>query len=108
MARTTVERQAAYRQRHLKDLEGTLERLNMLVLLHAKRRLERLAACYGVTQRSLLERLLAEAERAALDRLPGDEHDAYYDRRSTSLHRNETPMNPSLTPNQEPLDETAP
>jgi hypothetical protein len=91
MARTNAERQAAYRRRHLKDLDGALERLNMLVSLHAKRRLERLAACYGVTQRSLLEEILAAAERAALDRLPGDQHDAYYDRRPTPLRRNEPP-----------------
>jgi hypothetical protein len=70
MPRTNAERQAAYRQRHLKEMNGMLERLNMMLSLHAKRQLERLAAGYGVTQRKLLERLLAEAERAALDTLP--------------------------------------
>jgi hypothetical protein len=70
MARTNAERQAAYRQRHLKDIDGALERLNTLVSLQAKRQLECLAACHDVTQRSVLERVLAEAERAPLDTLP--------------------------------------
>jgi hypothetical protein len=41
-----------------------------MVSLQAKRRLERLAACYGVTLRNMLERILADAERAVLDELP--------------------------------------
>jgi hypothetical protein len=63
----------------------------MMVSLHAKRRLERLADCYGLTQRSLIEEILADAERAALDSLPAEQQEAYYDRRLTSLRRNEYP-----------------
>jgi hypothetical protein len=85
MPKTNAERQAAYRRRHLKEMNGMLERLNMLLSLHAKRQLERLAACYGVTQRRFLERLLAEAERAALDRLPANAQDDYYEKRPTPL-----------------------
>jgi hypothetical protein len=59
--------------------------INMVLSLHAKRQLERLAACYGVTQRRFLERLLAEAERAALDRLPANAQDDYYEKRPTPL-----------------------
>ena len=33
-----------------------VERLNTVVLLKAKRTLERLASCYGVTQRTILEK----------------------------------------------------
>ena len=51
MAQTNATRQAAYRQRHLHDEGGTGERLNVVIDLHAKRALERLASCYGVTQR---------------------------------------------------------
>lgn len=69
MAQSNSERQAAYRARHLKDEGGQGERLNLVIDLHAKRALERLANCYGVTQRALLERLLVVAEREALDRV---------------------------------------
>lgn len=67
MAKSNAERQAAYRARHLKNEEGKGERLNLVIDLHAKRALERLATCYAVTQRSMLQRVLIEAERAALD-----------------------------------------
>ena len=66
--------QAAYRRRHLQDVDATGERLNMVVGISAKRALERLARHYAVSQRAMLERLLAEAERAVAD---GLEHDAY-------------------------------
>ena len=51
--------------------------------LHAKRALERLAACYAVTQREVLEGLLREADRAALERaarVHNGEND-YYEKR---------------------------
>lgn len=83
MAKSSAERQAAYRMRHLKDEDGKGERLNLVIDLHAKRALERLAACYAVTQRAMLERILAEAERAALDGVPASEHAGYYDGRSS-------------------------
>lgn len=47
MAKSNAERQAVYRARHLKDEGGTGERLNLVIDLHAKRALERLAVCYG-------------------------------------------------------------
>jgi hypothetical protein len=55
MAKSNAQRQSDYRVRHLKDVDGQAERLNLLVNLHAKRALERLAACYAVTQREVLE-----------------------------------------------------
>ena len=42
MAKTNAQRQSDYRARHLKDLDGQAERLNLLVNLHAKRAL----ACF--------------------------------------------------------------
>ena len=81
MAQSNAERQRAYRVRHLKDENGTGERLNIMLDLHAKRALERLAKCYGVTQRAMLEKLLIQAESAALDAvspLPNGQAD-YYD-----------------------------
>jgi hypothetical protein len=61
-----AQRQAEYRQRHLRDETGALERINLVVPIAAKRQLERLACCYGVTQRAMLEKLLAEAEHSAI------------------------------------------
>ena len=81
MTKSNAERQAAYRARHLRDVEGTGERLNLVIDLHAKRALERLAVCYGVTQKTMLDRLLVEAERATLAKvvtLPNGDTD-YYD-----------------------------
>ena len=63
--RSNAQRQADYRRRHLKDIDGQLERLSLLVDLHAKRALERLASCYGVTQKVVLERLIMQANRVA-------------------------------------------
>jgi hypothetical protein len=83
VAQNNAARQAAYRQRHLHDEEGTGERLNVVIDLHAKRALERLASCYGVTQRAILERVLVAAEQEALKqstRFPRGQDD-YYDKK---------------------------
>lgn len=79
MVRTNAERQRAYRQRHLKDLDGAAERLSTFVSVNAKRALERMAHHHSTTQRAILERTLAEAERTLVDALPPDEKSAYYD-----------------------------
>lgn len=53
----------------------------MIIDLRAKRALERLSACYGVTQKAMLEYLLAEGEKAAIKEamlLPRGPDD-YYD-----------------------------
>jgi hypothetical protein len=83
VAQTNATRQAAYRQRHLRDDGATGERLNVIIDLHAKRALERLASCYGVTQRAMLEQILATAEQEALKqstRFPRGQDD-YYDKK---------------------------
>jgi hypothetical protein len=83
MAKNNAQRQAAYRARHLKDLDGKGERLNLVIDLHAKRAIERLAICYGVTQKDIIERLVLGAQRVTLDRaatLPKGPED-YYDGR---------------------------
>jgi hypothetical protein len=81
MAQSNAERQRSYRQRRLKGLDANSERINLVVSATTKRKLERLAACYGVTKTGMLERVLADAERALLDFLPMDKHDHYYDKR---------------------------
>jgi hypothetical protein len=82
--KSNAQRQADYRARHLKDENGQLQRLSLLVDLHAKRALERLASCYGVTQREMLERLLMQANRLAQEQIAQqspDGHAAYFDKR---------------------------
>lgn len=73
-------RQAAYRERHLRDPDGVASsRLNMIVPAHTAARLKRLAAHYGVTQIEMLERALATAERAVVDPMTAKQQTAYYD-----------------------------
>ena len=81
MARTSAQRQAAYRERHLKGESGEGERLNLVINLHAKRAIERLAVCYGVTQKDIIEHLALGAQRVTLEKaatLPNGPDD-YYD-----------------------------
>lgn len=56
-------RQAAYRERHLHDVEGQGVRINTVVSIKAKLALERMAKCYGATQRQMLERALGAQKR---------------------------------------------
>lgn len=79
MKKTNTQRQRAYRQRHLKG-DGTSERIHMIVGVSTKRRLERMAAYYAVTQRELLERTLLAAERTLTDPMPTDQYIAYCER----------------------------
>jgi hypothetical protein len=77
-AQSNAARQAAYQQRHLHDVDGQGERLNMVVTVQAKAQLVRLARHYGVTKRELLVRVLAEAERKVVDGLGSADERAYY------------------------------
>jgi len=77
--KSASERQAAYRQKHLHDLDGTKARLNLLIEHRAKLALARLAKSYGVTQTELLERLILEAQTRELDCMSAEDATAYYD-----------------------------
>src|SRR5690349_12230741 len=67
-AASSAERQAAYRRRHLNEVDTVdSARLNMIVPVATKRALERLARRYAVTQREMLAKLIGDAERAATD-----------------------------------------
>lgn len=79
MGKSNAERQAAYRARHFKDMESGLDRLSLAVSVPAKAQLERLASCYAVTKREVIESLLAQAERRLLDSLPASEQRHYYE-----------------------------
>ena len=79
MAKSNAQRQADYRVRHFKE-EGKGKRLNLVLDLHAKCALERLAFCYGVTQQEFLEGLLRQADSDAAtqaSRLPNGSADYY-------------------------------
>ena len=77
-AQSNAARQAAYRQRHLHDVDAQGERINMVVTVQAKAQLERLSRHYGVTQKEVLARVLADAERTVLDGLGRAGEKAYY------------------------------
>ncbi len=82
--RSNAQRQADYRRRHLKSEDGHLQRLGLMVDQHAKLALHRLAKCYGVTQRSILEGLIMQAQRVAVDEamaMSPNGHADYYDGR---------------------------
>jgi hypothetical protein len=82
MARTTAQRQAAYRARRAtagNDGNGE-RRLSTWVSTEADLALERLARRYAVTKREMLERLVLRADAAIVRRLEPDsaEWDAYF------------------------------
>ena len=82
MARTTAQRQAAYRARRAtagNDGNGE-RRLSTWVSTEADLALERLARRYAGTKREMLERLVLRADAAIVRRLEPDsaEWDAYF------------------------------
>ena len=78
---SNAERQKAYRQRHLHGIDGKSDRLSMVISMHAKTSLERLASCYGVTQKTMLEMLVDKAERDLIEAATRGERDGYYKKR---------------------------
>ena len=70
-----AERQRVYSQRYLK--EDARKRIDLVVEASTKRKLERLATRFGITQALMLECLVAQAERNIVDTL--DEQAGYYD-----------------------------
>lgn len=76
---SSAERQAAYRRRHLNDVDTVdSARLNMIVPVATKRALERLAMRYAVTQREMLGKLIGDAERAVTDGMRSADLRRYY------------------------------
>jgi len=79
--KTNAQRQADFRRRHFKSEDGKLDRLNLAISVSSKAQLRRLASCYGVTQRAMLERILADAENQVINSLPADRQGDYYETR---------------------------
>jgi macrodomain Ter protein organizer (MatP/YcbG family) len=78
-AASGAERQAAYRRRHLNEVD-TLDsaRLNTVVPVATKRALVRLAKRYAVTQRETLVKLIEDAERTVTQELTSADLRRYY------------------------------
>ena len=77
-----AKRQAEYRKRHMK--EGSDQRLNVILGLDAKLALERMAKHDGVTNKSLLERVLLEAQSRLLEDMDGEQQTRYYDAKTST------------------------
>lgn len=75
MAMTAAEKQARYRERHLK--EGDKERLQIIIGLSAKRALERLAHHHGLTMGAMLERLVLDEQASVTAGMDGVQYRAY-------------------------------
>lgn len=86
MSKSNAQRQRNYRDRHLKQTGEEykmLERINQIVSLVTKNRLKCLAYYYGVTQRTILERAIEDADHKLLDTLPNEQRNDYYDMKIT-------------------------
>lgn len=79
MAKTSRERQAAYRERHLKTEDATKSRLNILISDKAMLALKRLTKHYVTTQADMLEQVLLEEQRRVIAGMTGPEVEAYHD-----------------------------
>lgn len=79
MPQTPAERQAAYRQRHLKDVDGTKARLNVILDHQAKIALARLAKHRHATQAELLARLILAEQERTLAGMSAEEQTAYHE-----------------------------
>ena len=77
-----AKRQAEYRQRRLK--EGSDQRLNVILDLHAKLALERMARHYGVSNKELLERVLLATQSQLIADMDGELQARYYSAASRS------------------------
>ncbi|MDP2770548.1 MAG: hypothetical protein Q8O81_12035 [Giesbergeria sp.] len=71
-----AKRQAEYRKRHIK--EGSDQRLNVILDLDVKLALERMAKFHGVSNKSLLERVLLDAQSCLLENMNDEQQTRYY------------------------------
>ena len=78
-----AKRQAEYRKRRLK--EGSDQRLNVILDMHAKLALDRMAKHYGVTNKNVLERLLLEAQSQLIRQMDRQQQTNYYDGKISTI-----------------------
>lgn len=79
MAMTNAQRQTNYRQRKLKDENGTGSRIDLVIDHSASLALKRLALHRGVTVTTLLSRLAVEEQQRVLANMSANEQSRYYD-----------------------------
>lgn len=79
MAKTGKERQAAFRERHLKETAGQGSRLDVVLHGNAHLTLKRLARHYGLSVSALLGRLAEEEQGRVLAGMTGEQQDAFFD-----------------------------
>jgi hypothetical protein len=78
MAMTNAEKQRAYRERHL-GFSGEKSRLQLVLAVHARFQLERVARHRGYSVTTLVEELAAQVEREIIDRMTTKQRQAYFD-----------------------------
>ncbi len=78
MALSNKQIQSAYRARHLKAIEGTGARLDVLIDDSSKTALKRMAAHYRVTQRAMLQRLIDDHHKLLTANMDDEQHKAFY------------------------------
>jgi hypothetical protein len=78
MTMTNAEKQRAYRDRHL-GFNGEKSRMQLVLNVHAKFQLERVARHKGYSVTALVEELAAEVERRIIDRMTLTERREYFD-----------------------------
>jgi len=65
--KNSAQRQANYRKYHLKEEYRNDKRLDLVITSNAKSALDRLASCYCLTKKQLIEQLLFDKETEALN-----------------------------------------
>ncbi len=78
MAQTNAQRQAAFRARHLNSTDCPVERIDLLIEVHAKAALKRLALHHSLPQWEMLQKLIGEAESALVDSLDKAAQTTYF------------------------------
>lgn len=78
MSMSSADRQRAYRQRHLEEVEGSRARLNIVVEHDAALALRRLASQAVVRQAQLLRDVLMQAQRNVTSGMGADAYAAFH------------------------------
>lgn len=78
-----AKRQAEYRKRHIKD--GSDQRLNVILDLDVKLALERMAKHHGVSNKTILERVLLDAQSNLLEYMNDEQQTRYYGAKTTTI-----------------------
>jgi hypothetical protein len=78
MAMTNAEKQRAYRERHL-GFSGEKSRLQLVLNIHARFQLERVARHKGYSVTVLVEELAEQLERHTIDGMTPKQRQAYFD-----------------------------